>query len=430
MSTFENTLEYAQKMDREDPLANYRTQFHIPKTKDEKDTIYLCGNSLGLQPKSTKDAVLQELTDWENLGVEGHFHAKNPWLPYHEFLTEQYAKIVGAKPSEVVAMNTLTVNLHLLMVSFYTPTATRFKIIIEGGAFPSDQYAVKSQIEFHGFDPENALIELTPRDGEDTLRTEDILDVIEREGDALALVMLGGVNYYTGQFYDLETITKAAHKVGAIAGFDLAHAAGNIPLNLHDWNVDFACWCSYKYLNSGPGSVAGAFVHERHADTNRPRFTGWWGHDKKTRFKMGPDFHPIKSVEGWQLSNPPILSLAAVKASLDIFNTIGMDALREKSLQLTDYFYFLLDGLDQSKFKVITPRHHDERGAQFSIVVYGNGRSIFEALEAAGVICDWREPDCIRVAPVPLYNNFEDIYKFTEIFAAALSAQNSIKKAV
>lgn len=430
IDNFENTLDFAQKQDSEDPLREYRAQFYIPQTNDDRESIYMCGNSLGLQPKNTKDAVMQELTDWENLGVEGHFHAKNPWMPYHEFLTENYAKIVGAKPSEVVAMNTLSVNLHLLMVSFYRPTKERYKIIIEGGAFPSDQYAVKSQIEFHGFDVADTLIELKPRDGEDILRTEDILETIENNEDTLALVMLGGVNYYTGQFYDLETITKAAHKAGAIAGYDLAHAAGNVPLNLHDWNVDFACWCSYKYLNSGPGSVAGAFVHERHANTDRPRFAGWWGHDKATRFKMGPDFEPISGAEGWQLSNPPILSLAAVKASLEIFTEIGMENLRTKSLKMSTYFYHLLDTLDQNAFKVITPREMKDRGAQFSIIVHKNGRHIFEELERRGVICDWREPDCIRVAPAPLYNSFEDIYNFVEIFSNALSEPNNLKEAV
>lgn len=423
-----NTLEFARELDQNDPLQKFREHFYIPKAKDGNPCIYMCGNSLGLQPKSTKDSVLQELTDWGNLGVEGHFHAKNPWLPYHEFLTENYAKIVGAKPSEVVAMNTLTVNLHLLMVSFYRPTQERYKIIIEGGAFPSDQYAVKSQIEFHGLDPDEALIELTPRKGEDTLRTEDIIEAINHEGGRLALVMLGGVNYYTGQFYDIPAITKAAHDIEAIAGFDLAHAAGNVPLSLHDWDVDFACWCSYKYLNSGPGSIAGAFVHERHAQTDRPRFAGWWGHDKQSRFKMGPDFKAISGAEGWQLSNPPILSLAAVKASLEIFNDAGgMDVLREKSLKMSAYFYSLLDELDQSKFKVITPRDDKDRGAQFSIVVHDGGRAIFDALEAQGVICDWREPDCIRVAPAPLYNSFEDIFKFAQIFGAALNANTSLR---
>lgn len=428
--TFQNTLEFAKKMDAADPLAKFRDEFHIAKTSGGSPSIYLCGNSLGLMPKRTKEALNQELTDWQNLGVEGHFHAKNPWLPYHEFLTENYAKIVGAKPSEVVAMNTLTVNLHLLMVSFYTPSKERYKIIIEGGAFPSDQYAVKSQIEFHGLDVDDALIELTPREGEETLRPEDIISTIKEHGNSLALVMMGGVNYYTGQFYNLEAITKAAHNVGAIAGFDLAHAAGNIPLKLHDWDVDFACWCSYKYLNSGPGSVAGAFVHERHAKTDRPRFAGWWGHDKQTRFKMGPDFKAIEGVEGWQLSNPPILSLAAVKASLEIFAEAGIENLREKSIQMNKYFYALLDELDQSAFKVITPRNLDERGCQFSIVVHEDGRGVFDALEKQGVICDWREPDCIRVAPVPLYNSFEDIYNFTQIFASSISKKDELKEAV
>lgn len=419
MIDFQTGQNFAQQMDQNDPLANYRDQFHIPKTSDGKDVIYFCGNSLGLQPKATADAVTQELKDWQDMGVEGHWNAKNPWMPYHEFLTQQYASLVGAKPTEVVAMNTLTVNLHLMMVSFYRPTDTRHKIIIEKGAFPSDQYAVKSQIQFHGFDPDTSLIELTPRAGEDILHTDDILETIAEHGDSIALIMLGGVNYYTGQYFDLKTITEAGHKHGAIVGFDLAHTVGNIPLELHNWNVDFACWCSYKYLNSGPGSVAGCFVHEAHENKpDLPRFSGWWGHDKETRFKMGPDFHPITGAEGWQLSNPPILSLAAVKASLDIFAEVGMEALREKSLKLTGYFEYLLDSLNSSAFKVMTPRNPEERGCQLSIVVHENGKQVFEALENAGVICDWREPDCIRVAPVPLYNSFMDVYHFVETFAA------------
>ncbi len=431
MIKFETNASFAKTMDNDDPLASYRDQFYIPKTTEGKDCIYFCGNSLGLQPKATEEAVLQELKDWRELGVEGHFNAKNPWLPYHEFLTAQYAEIVGAKPSEVVAMNTLTVNVHLMMVSFYRPTNERFKIIIEKGAFPSDQYAVKTQIKYHGFDPDAALIELAPRDGEDILRTEDIVQQIENEGDSVALIMIGGVNYYTGQFYNLEEITKAGHKKGCVVGFDLAHAAGNIPLSLHDWDVDFACWCSYKYLNSGPGSVAGCFVHQRHGnDFDLPRFAGWWGHDKETRFKMGPEFKAIPGAEGWQLSNPPILSLAAVKASLDIFAKVSINPLREKSVKLTAYFEFLLDSLNNDAFKIMTPRDPEERGCQLSIVVHKDGKQVFEALEKEGVICDWREPDCIRVAPVPLYNSFTDIYNFVQIFAAQISASDQMKEAV
>lgn len=410
----EQSLDRARELDREDPLAGLRERFHIPKTEKGEDCIYLCGNSLGLQPVSTRAALLQELEDWRTLGVEGHFQAKNPWMPYHEFLTESYARLVGALPSEVVAMNSLTVNLHLLMVSFYRPTSERYKIIIEGGAFPSDQYAVKSQLEFHGFDPEDGLVELTPREGEHTLRRDDILAVIEREGPRTALVLLGGVNYYTGQFYPLEAVTQAAHAQGCLVGFDLAHAVGNVPLKLHDWGPDFACWCSYKYLNSGPGSLAGAFVHHRHEKTERPRFAGWWGHDKGSRFKMGPDFCPIPGAEGWQLSNPPILSLAAVKASLEIFDEVGMEALREKSLMLTGFLLELLLGHDG--FHIITPAAEEERGCQLSLVVEKNGRRVFDALTESGVVCDWREPDCIRIAPVPLYNSFEDVLKFSQIF--------------
>lgn len=435
MSTVQNTYRpgaaFARQMDDADPLRGFRARFHIPKAKDGQDCIYLCGNSLGLQSKNTADAVMQELKDWQDLGVEGHFHAKNPWLPYHEFLTASYARLVGAKDIEVVAMNTLSVNLHLMMVSFYRPTAQRRKIVIEMHAFPSDRYAVCSQIAYHGFDPAVDLIELKPRDGEVLLREDDIEAVIRQHGDSIALVMLGGVNYYTGQVFDMARITKAAHYVGANVGFDLAHAAGNVPLRLHDWGVDFACWCSYKYLNSGPGSVAGCFVHERHAhDFELPRFAGWWGNDKKARFKMGPHFDAIPGAEGWQLSNPPILSLAAVKASLSLFDEAGMDALRAKSLKLTGYLEYLLDSLQSDAFGVLTPRDTDYRGCQLSIVVREGGRDVFKALEAAGVICDWREPDCIRVAPVPLYNSFQDVYNFVSIFAAQLGLQGMMKEAV
>lgn len=419
---YETGLAFAQKMDAADALSRWRGEFHIPKTKDGKDAVYLCGNSLGLQPRATEAAVRQELEDWKNLGVEGHFHAKNPWMPYHEFLTKQLANLVGAKPIEVVAMNGLTVNLHLMMVSFYRPTKTRHKIIIEGGAFPSDRYAVESQIRYHGFDPASSLIELKPRPDEVTLRTEDIEAAIAGEGESVALLLIGGVNYYTGQFFDMARITQAGHRQGSIVGFDLAHAAGNVPLKLHDWGADFACWCSYKYLNSGPGGAAGCFVHERHAENfGLPRFAGWWGHDKATRFRMGPEFRPMKGAEGWQLSNPPIFSMAAVKASLDIFDSVGMQALREKSEKLTGYLEFLLDHMKSDAFSVITPRDPKMRGCQLSIVVKKNGRKTFEALMKNGVVCDWREPDCIRVAPVPLYNSFADVHHFSQIFAGNLS---------
>jgi kynureninase len=421
--TYEPTEAYAKQLDDADPLRSWRDAFYLPKQPKGQEHVYLCGNSLGLQPKRTQEAVLQELTDWQNLGVEGHFHAKHPWMPYHEFLTEQLAALVGAKPLEVVAMNSLTVNLHLMMVSFYRPTKARSKIVIEGHAFPSDQYAVASQIRYHGFDPSDALIELFPREGEHTIRTEDIEALIEKEGDSIALIMLGGVNYYTGQLFDMQAITKAGHAKGCVVGFDLAHAAGNVPLQLHDWGVDFACWCSYKYLNSGPGSLAGCFVHERHAKADLPRFAGWWGHDKDTRFKMGPQFKAIEGAEGWQLSNPPILSLAAVKASVDIFHEVGMAALREKSLKLTGYLEYLLQAIPADAFYIMTPSEPKARGCQLSLLVKHNGRAVFDALTEAGVICDWREPDCIRVAPVPLYNSFSDVYQFAQLFAEAVGGQ-------
>ncbi len=403
-------------MDAQDPLATYRTKFYIPKEKNGEDCIYFCGNSLGLQPKTVRAYVEQELKDWELLGVEGHFHAKHPWMPYHEFLTTQTARLMGAKPIEVVVMNSLTVNLHLMMVSFYQPTLARHKILIEGNAFPSDQYAVKSQIAFHGFDPATSLIELQPRPGEAMIRTEDIEALIEKEGQSIALILLGGVNYYTGQCFEMERITKAGHAQGCVVGFDLAHAAGNVVLKLHDWNGDFSVWCSYKYLNAGPGSIAGCFVHERHAqNTELSRFAGWWGHDKKTRFMMGPDFEPIPGAEGWQLSNPPILPLAALRASMDIFDEAGMETIRAKSILLTGYLQFLLDQHLNENFFIITPRDIEQRGAQLSIRVKKNGRALYDKLMAHNVICDWREPDAIRVAPIPLYNSFMEVYKFVEI---------------
>ena len=441
------------ELDAGDPLRDFRGRFHIPQRPDGGEVVYFTGNSLGLQPKTTRAYVDQELDDWATLGVEGHLHARHPWLPYHEFLTEQMARVVGAKPVETVVMNSLTVNLHLMMVSFYRPTPDRYKIVIEKGAFPSDQYAVKSQLGFHGrvlrsstyeggvdaarggrggslsaetVEPpeggtQNALIELTPREGEATLRTEDILDTIERHGDSIALVLLGGVNYYTGQAFDIRSITEAAHRVGAIAGFDLAHAAGNLELNLHDWDVDFAVWCSYKYLNAGPGAVAGAFIHERHANAfDLPRFAGWWGHDKQTRFLMGPDFVPIPGAEGWQISNPPILQMAALRASLEIFDEAGMSALRSKSEKLTGYLEYLLAQIADERISVITPRDPAQRGCQLSIRVKVADTSLFEAIIARGVAADWREPDVIRVAPVPLYNSFIDVHEFVQILRSCL----------
>ena len=417
---FEASPAYAGELDTHDPLKGSREKFFVPKTPDGSEAIYFTGNSLGLQPKTTRDYVVQELSDWEVLAVEGHLHAKNPWLPYHEFLAENMASVVGALPIETVVMNSLTVNLHLMMVSFYRPDERRRKIIIEKGAFPSDQYAVGSQLRFHSLG-DDSLVELTPREGESTLRTEDIVATIEREGDELALVMLGGVNYYTGQAFDMQAITAAGHKVGAVVGFDLAHAAGNLEMRLHDWDVDFAVWCSYKYLNAGPGGVAGAFIHERHARSfDLPRFAGWWGHDKATRFLMGPEFRPLEGAEGWQISNPPILQMAALRASLEIFAQYGMTALRAKSERLTGYLEFLLAQIDNDRISVITPSDPKQRGCQLSIRVKDSDKSLFEAITARGVFADWREPDVIRVAPVPLYNSFTDVYEFVEILKGCL----------
>jgi len=414
---YKDTANFALELDAKDKLRSYRNEFHIPLKKNGEPHVYMCGNSLGLQPKRTKQFLNQELEDWANFGVEGHFHAKNPWLPYHEFLAESYAKIVGAKNSEVVAMNTLTVNLHLMMVSFYRPTQERHKIIIEGDAFPSDIYAVESQIKHHGFLPESSLIKLRPRDEESAIRTEDIAAIIAAEGDEIALIMLGGVNYYTGQVFDFEIITKLAHAKGINVGFDLAHAAGNIKLELHRWGVDFAVWCSYKYLNSGPGSVAGAFVHEKHHNANLPRFAGWWGHNKEERFKMPDKFNPITSAEGWQLSNPPILSLAAIRASLSIFDEVGMDKLVSKSKKLTDYLVFLLNSIETDRIEIITPK---ERGCQLSIRVKNGNKDLFDTITEKGVIADWREPDVIRIAPIPLYNSFQDVFNFYSILKEEL----------
>ena len=414
---YKNTADFAVELDARDKLKNYRKEFHIPLQKNGEEHIYMCGNSLGLQPKRTKGYLRQELEDWATFGVEGHFNAKNPWMSYHEFLTESYSKIVGAKSSEVVAMNTLTVNLHLMMVSFYRPTEKRYKIIVEGDAFPSDIYAVESQIKYHGFTSETSLIKLTPRAGEVAIRTEDIAQLIERDGDEIALIMLGGVNYYTGQVFDFEKITKLGQEKGIKVGFDLAHAAGNIKLDLHKWGVDFAVWCSYKYLNSGPGSVAAAFVHEKHHHSNLPRFAGWWGHNKEDRFEMPDEFNAIKSAEGWQLSNPPILSLAAIRASLSIFDEVGMDKLVAKSRKLTDYLLFLLNTIETDRIEIITP---EERGCQISIRVKNGNKELFDIITEKGVVADWREPDVIRIAPVPLYNSFSDVFNFYNILKAVI----------
>ena len=420
----ENSLEFARSLDEKDPLRNFRNKFFIPQ-HNGKDCVYFTGNSLGLQPKLTIQYVQQELNDWASMGVEGHFQAKNPWMPYHEIIPKQLSKIVGCKQNEVVVMNSLTVNLHLLMVSFYKPTKQRYKIICEAKAFPSDQYAFETQVRYHGYDPADAVIEVSPRKGEHILRTEDIISVIKEHGDNVAVVLFGGVNYYTGQYFDLKAITKAAHDVGAYAGFDLAHAAGNVELDLHEWDVDFACWCSYKYLNSGPGGVAGVYIHEKHAaNTQLPRFAGWWGYTKETRFKMEKGFAPIPTAEGWQLSNAPILSMAAHKASLDIFDEAGMENLHAKRKLLSEFLLFVIE--DHNKqfgekiIEVITPKEESAKGCQVSLLMLKSGREIFDELTKQGVIADWREPNVIRVAPVPLYNSFEDIYRFGEIVRTAI----------
>lgn len=413
--------EFAAQMDARDPIASFRERFFLPKTETGEKCVYLGGHSLGLQPKSVKSYLEQELKDWAELGVEGHFHATDPWMPYHRLLTDQTATLVGAEPAEVVVMNSLTVNLHLMMASFYRPTSQRHKVVIERGAFPSDQYAVKSQLHFHGYSPSSSLIELTPRAGESCMRDEDIQVLIEQEGDSIALILLGAVNYATGQVFDMAGITKAGHEEGCVVGFDLAHAAGNIPLRLHDWGPDFAVWCSYKYLNGGPGCVAGCFVHARHSRAwDLPRFAGWWGHDEKARFQMGPEFHPMIGAEGWQLSNPPILALAPLRASMDIFAEAGMDRLRDKSIALTGYLEFLLHQQSSNKFSIVTPSEKERRGAQLSIRILTGGRAICDKLAAKGVIGDWREPDTYRVAAVPLYNSFQDVYHFAQQFAVAL----------
>jgi kynureninase len=414
---YENNLQYARRQDEQDALRAFRDQFYIPPVKG-RESIYLCGNSLGLQPKTARAAAEQEFLDWQLLGVEGHFHGTNPWLHYHEYLNEQEARVVGAKPQEVVVMNNLTTNLHLMLVSFYRPTPQRFRIITEAGAFPSDQYALETQVRFHGLDPDQVIVELAPRPGEHTLRPDDILASIREHGPQLALVMMGGINYYTGQAFDMAAITRAGHEAGARVGFDLAHAAGNILLALHDWQVDFAVWCTYKYMNSGPGGVSGTFVHERHGqDASLPRFGGWWGHDKEERFQMRKGFKPMPGAAGWQLSNASIFPMAIHKAALDLFEAATMPALRRKSEQLTGYLEFLIRqiGAPAEVLEIITPADPQQRGCQLSLLVHRNGRQVFQGLTDAGVILDWREPNVIRVAPTPLYNSFEDVYRFGEI---------------
>ncbi|MDB5235600.1 MAG: kynureninase [Hymenobacter sp.] len=403
----------AAQLDAADPLAPFRQEFHIPPGPDSRPCAYFCGNSLGLQPKAARAAVEQEFESWEQQGVEGHFHGTSPWMHYHETLAAGSARLVGASPLEVVVMNNLTVNLHLLLVSFYQPTATRYKILMEGGAFPSDQYAIESQARLHGLDPAEAIVELVPRPGEFTLRTADIEAKIQELGDSLATILIGGVNYYTGQAFDMAAITRAGHAVGALVGFDLAHAAGNLEMHLHDWDVDFACWCSYKYLNSGPGGTSGVFVHERFA--HRPdllRLAGWWGHDPSDRFQMKKGFRPMAGAAGWQLSNAQIFPMAIHRASLDMVDRAGgMAALRRKSEQLTAALETLIRGLGLpgSQLEIITPTDPTQRGCQLSVLVHQRGRELFDFLAAQGIIADWREPNVIRLAPVPLYNSFEDV---------------------
>lgn len=413
---------YARDQDQTDPLAGFRERFLIPARPDGTPVIYLCGNSLGLQPRTARDYLVEELDDWGRLGVHGHFQGKRPWMPYHEQLTDLTAELVGAKPIEVVNMNSLTVNLHLMMVSFYRPTRERHKLLIEHPAFPSDRYAAESQVRLHGYDPATALLEIGPRPGESTIREQDLEALIAEQGEEIALIMLPGVQYYSGQAFDIARITGLAHGHGCLVGFDLAHAAGNLLLELHDWDVDFAVWCSYKYLNSGPGSVAGCFIHERHAQSvDLPRFAGWWGHDKATRFEMGPVFRAIPGAEGWQLSNPPIFALAPVLASLEIFSEAGMPALRAKSLRLTGFLEFLIAERLRDKIEILTPGDPEARGCQLSLRVLGSaeqGKRVQQGLDRQGVVTDWREPDVIRVAPVPLYNTFLDVYRFVELLEA------------
>ena len=421
--TFENRLAFAQQLDAQDQLSQYQNEFSFPQVNGKK-VIYFTGNSLGLQPKRAKTYVDEVMNDWANLAVEGHFYAEKPWWDYHERFANPLSKLVGALPSEVTVMNTLTVNLHLLMVSFYQPTSKRYKIICEEKAFPSDQYMFQSQVRFHGYEPEDAIVEIKRREGEHNIRLEDVLAKINEVGDELALVLIGGVNYYTGQVFDMKTITQAGHNVGAYVGWDLAHAAGNIELQLHDWQVDFAAWCSYKYMNSGPGNASGCFIHEKHhTNSELPRLAGWWGHNKERRFKMEPNFDPVQGADGWQISNLPILSLAPYLASVELFAEIGMEALIEKRNTITSYLEFVLHEIDREvkgNFEIITPANQQERGCQLSVFLHGEGRSLFDYLMKNGVIVDWREPNVIRFAPVPLYTSYEDIYRFGQILKTGI----------
>ena len=430
-TSFQNTLDFAKEMDQNDSLRDFRNQFHFPTNENNETSIYFCGNSLGLQPKSAKEAIINELEDWAKWGVEGHFHGRKPWFHYHKFLTEYTAEIAGALPHEVVVMNQLTVNLHLLMFSFYRPTfATdadgnykplRYKILMEAGAFPSDMYAVQSQVESYGLDYNDAVIELSPREGENTLRHNDIMNTIAELGDQLCLTFFSGVQYYTGQLFNIPEITKAAHKVGAMAGFDLAHTAGNIDLKLHDWDVDFAAWCSYKYLNSGPGNVSGVFIHGRHGlNPKTPRLSGWWGHKEDVRFQMKKGYIPEPGAAGWQMSNAPVFGMAIHLASLELFHQAGMPNLRNKSKNLTSFLSFVLEEAKQLnpvlQFDIITPKDANERGAQLSLLTNHDGKALFDFLAKANIIVDWREPNVIRIAPAPMYNSYEDVFTLGQAF--------------
>jgi len=419
---YQFNAEYALKCDTEDELKNLRAQFLFPQHKGE-NAIYFTGNSLGLQARNAREYISEELDDWATYGVEGHTESRRPWVRYHEFFTKPLAKIVGAKNTEVVAMNGLTTNLHLLMVSFFRPEGKRKKILCEGKAFPSDQYALRSQLRFHGLKGED-LIEIQPDPKTELITDDRVIEALEKHSDEIALVMLGGVNYYTGQVFDMERITKKGKEVGAMVGWDLAHGAGNVPLHLHDWDVDFAAWCGYKYLNSGPGGVSGVFIHEKHhGKTDIPRFEGWWGHDKESRFKMPETFKPIPTAEAWQLSNAPVFAMVPLLASLELFEEAGMQRLREKSKKLTGYLQYVVEQVRDStgvNLKIITPEDPVKRGAQLSVIVPGVGRQVFDFLTENGVIADWREPDVIRMAPVPMYNNFEDIFRFGKTFEQGL----------
>lgn len=415
---FRNSREFARQLDKEDKLSIYRNEFIFPKVNG-KDVIYFVGNSLGLQPKSAKKYVDEVMKDWAELAVEGHFYAEKSWWDYHERFSGKLAKVVGANPSEVTVMNTLTVNLHLLMVSFYRPSGKRYKIICEEKAFPSDQYMISSQVRFHGNDPSDAIVEIKKREGEHNFRTEDVLKKIKEVGEECALVLVGGVNYYTGQVFDMKTITKAGHDVGAFVGWDLAHAAGNIELKLSEWEVDFAAWCSYKYMNSGPGNASGCFINKKyHNKKDIPRFEGWWGHNKERRFLMEPEFQPEPTADAWQISNAPILAMAPYLASLEMFDEVGMPALIEKRNKIVAYLEHVLHEIDKevdSSFEIITPADQEKRGTQLSVFLHGEGKELFSYLMDQGVITDWREPNVIRLAPAPFYCSFEDMYEFGQI---------------